>query len=160
MRNFVLVAGTILACSGCVAASSPEPVISQVTTKVASDDPNCREYTALATIGDKQQPVVGRACQQRDGSWKVTEGTPEQPGQYAAVYPPPYGYYYPDYDPWFWGPPIGLSLGAVVFLDRAHHFHRFPGFHRFAHGGFHGGFHGEFHHGGFGHGGLGGMHRG
>jgi surface antigen len=112
-------------------------------------------------MGDTQQPIVGRACQQTDGSWRVAEGTPEQPGQYVAVYPPAYGYYYPGYDPWFWDPPIGLSLGAVVFLDRAHHIHRFPTFHRhFAHGGFGhagwGGFHPGLGHGGWG----GGMHRG
>jgi hypothetical protein len=64
--------------------------------------------------------------------------------------------YYPYYDPWFLGPPIGLSLGgSFVFVDRFHRFHRFH--HQFAHDGFR---HDGFMHGGFGRGGMGGMHHG
>lgn len=158
MRKFGLVAGAVLACSGCVAAAPPEPMISSVTVTPARDDPACRDYTALATIGGTQQRVVGRACQQSDGSWRVREGTPQQPGQYMAVYPaPPYSYY----DPWSWGPPIGLSLGSVIVLDRDRHFHRFRNFHHFAFdrprdrfrvGGMHHGFMDGMHHG-FGRGG-------
>src|SRR5271165_6624359 len=70
---------------------------------------------------------------------------------------PAYGY-----DPWLWGPPIGFSIGAFVFVEhghghRFHDFHR-PGgfaFHEFHHEGFHhdgsihnGSIHNGFHHGG------------
>jgi len=183
MRQLIPLAGVVLACSGCVQAPlrPAEPVISQVTERVAADDPNCQEYTAQATVDGQQQEIVGRACRQADGSWRIAEGPPGEPTQFQTVYGPPLSYtygsiypYYPYYDPWFWGPPIGLSFGgSFVFVDRFHHFHRF---HReFAHDGFghfgfrhdrfeHDGFHDGFEHDGFGHGfggrGMGGMHHG
>jgi surface antigen len=175
MRSLIAIAGLILTGPGCVQAPlpSPEPVISQVTERVAADDPSCREYTAQATIDGRQQEIVGRACQQSDGSWRIAEGPPGQPSQFQTVYGPPLSYaygfsspYYPYYDSWLWGPPIGLSFGSsFVFVDRFRHFHRFR--HGFAHDGFrhfgfaHDGFgHDGFGHDGFGHGGMGGMHHG
>ena len=161
MRALVGSAVLALLCSACVAAPppAPPPVASAITgfqTKVAADDPNCRDYTGQAMIEGTSQPVVGRACQQPDGSWRVAEGTAANPNQYVAVYPPPTypvyypGYYYADYwpyDPWFWDAPFGFG-GGFVFFD--HHFHGGHGFH--GGGGFHDGGGGSFHGGG-------GMHR-
>ena len=131
--------------------------VTDFQSKVAADDPNCRDYTGQATIDGKEQKIVGRACLQSDGSWRVAEGSPENPSQYTAVYPayaPSYypGYYYSDYyDPWFWDPPFFFG-GSFVFFDHRFHHHDH---------GFHGG-HGHFmHHGGMGHATMGGMgHRG
>jgi hypothetical protein len=143
MRIYLLAAGAMLACTACMAAQATEPDVSQVTENVAADNPDCRDYKATATVDGTEQQIVGRACRQQDGTWKITEGPPARPAEYGAVYvPPAYGYYpsygyYPAYDPWFWGPPIGLSLGAFVFVDRDHHIHRFHGFRHFASPGFH-----------------------
>ena len=181
LGRFAPVSVIVLACTGCVTAYSSEPVFTQVTSQVAVDDPNCRDYSAQVMIERRQQQIVGRACQQSDGTWRIVEGPPGQPPQIVVGYtPPPYAYY-PYYDPWLWGPPIGLSLGAsVVFVDRFRGFHHF----RFAHGreglfahrhddfrfagrdgfrseDFHHGF-GGMHHGfgGFGHTAMGGGHHG
>jgi hypothetical protein len=167
MRDYLLAAAGVLACTACAAAPPPEPVISQVTVKAGADNPDCRDYKVTATLDGAEQQIVGRACRQQDGSWKITEGPPAQLPPYTAVYEPaPYGLY-PGYDPWFWGPPIGLSVGAFVFVDRDHHIHHFRhfphsalhGFHRdFDHDRFSGG--GARFHRGFEGGGFGGMHGG
>jgi len=153
-------------CSACVAAPPPVPVaylpppvvpaappaapgdaaapaVSNFQTKVSATDPSCHDYTGEATIDGKPAQLVGRACQQPDGSWKVAEGTTDNPNQYVMVYPAPVyaGGYYPywgdywDY-PWLWDAGFGFGT-SFIFFDR--HFH---------HGGFH---HGGFHHGGFHH---------
>jgi surface antigen len=31
----------------------------------------CREFTTVGTIGDKREQVVGSACRQSDGSWRM-----------------------------------------------------------------------------------------
>jgi hypothetical protein len=158
----VLWSSTTLAllCSACVAAPPPPPVmpvapvalspaVSGFQTKVSETDPNCNDYTGQAMIDGKEEQVVGHACKQADGSWKVAEGTASQPNQFTAVYPAPVypdGYYYPDYfygDPWLWDASFGFGTSFVFFGNHFHH----HGFHRggFHHGGsFHGG--GGFHH--------------
>ncbi len=139
MRIVFGTAALAIACSACVAPPPPPMVISQVSSAISGDDPDCREYTALATIAGEQQQIIGRACRQTDGSWRIVEGTPEQPGQVILVYPPPdYAYPYPPYYPWFWGAPFAVGASFVFFAG--HH-----------HGGHHG------HHGG--HGSHGGHHR-
>ena len=40
------------------------------TYEVASGDV-CREYQQTVTIGGKTQTVVGRACRQADGTWRI-----------------------------------------------------------------------------------------
>jgi hypothetical protein len=139
MRQFASVVSFILACTGCVVAPEPQPLFSAVTSDVAPDDPHCRDYRALATVDGQPQEIVGRACQQSDGSWRIVEGPSRAPPQMLALYaPPPYAY-----NPWLWDFPIGFSLGAsVVFVDRQHHFHHMQvanGLRRFhfANGGFH-----------------------
>lgn len=188
MPRIVLLASLALACSGCAPAPAPvaivpAAVVSGATVTVSPGNPACRDYTAQVIIDGEAKKVVGHACQLPDGSWRVAEGTPEQPSRIVFIYPGPA---YPDYvyAPWFWGPPIGLSFGALVFVDHRHqlrhvdrfhhfdHFHRFDGAHRFDEthnfGDFHrlGGFGGFRHfgfnsfHGSFAHGGWGGMAHG
>lgn len=144
MRRLIFAATALaLSCSGCVEPPPPPVVIAPVSAKVAADDPNCREYTAVATIAGEQQQIVGRACRQADGSWKIVEGTPEQPGQVILVYPPPSpDYAYPPSYPWFWGPPFAVGASFVFFTGHGRHFaghHHFRG-HGHGHGG--GGSHG------------------
>ena len=133
------ITATLLVCGGCVAQPVPpsEPVINQVEYRPDPNDPNCCVYTAQATVNGVPQQIVGRACRQPDGTWRIVEGTPGQPEQYVAIYGPPPYTWYPDYCPWgcdwwWWGPPIGLSLGTFVVVDRDHHFRQFHHFHGFA----------------------------
>lgn len=124
MRSALVAATALaLASSGCVESPPPPVVITPLSDTVAADDPNCREYTAIATIEGEQQQIVGRACRQPDGSWRIVEGTPEQPGQVILVYPPPspdYVYPYPSY-PWFWGPPFAFGASFAFFSGHGHH---------------------------------------
>lgn len=121
MRKVILITGLALSFSGCV-ASPPPPVISQVVTATPPDNLLCRDYTAQATIQDKPQTIVGHACQQPDGTWRIVESLQGQAGQYDTVYVPPPDVYYSGYDPWLWEPPIEVSVGAFVFVDHDHHF--------------------------------------
>jgi hypothetical protein len=135
MRRTICLAVVISACSGCVSAP-PEPVQPMIfgeNTTGAADDPNCREYKGQAMIGGQEQQLVGRACRQSDGTWKIVEGTSEHPAQVVTVYtPPPYSAY-PYYDPWLWGPPFGLGFGASFAFFGGHH----HGFHHDHDGGRH-----------------------
>jgi hypothetical protein len=79
MRNYLLAVGGMLACTACVAAPPPEPVISQVTMNAGADNSDCRDYAVTATLNGTEQQVAGRACRQQDGSWRITEGPPAQP---------------------------------------------------------------------------------
>ena len=145
MRPLFGATALVLACSGCVEAPPPPVVITPVSSTIAGDDPNCREYTAVATIAGEQQQIVGRACRQADGSWRIVEGTPEQPGQVILIYPPPTDAYpYPPDYPWFWGPPFAVGTSFVFFAGHHHGGHHHGGHHRGHghHGGSHGGHHG------------------
>lgn len=154
MRPSTLLPCFFVVCTSCAAAPASEPIVTQATMIVSPNDPACRDYTAQAIIDGTPQTLVGHACQQADGSWRVTEGFPGQPQQVVAVYPPEPYLAYP-YDPWLWGPPVGLSIGAFVFVDHAHRIHNFGhahafGFHGFRRAGLRhaGSSHGAFHHGG------------
>jgi surface antigen len=138
----------LLVCAGCATSQQTDPAFTQVSEQAVPNEANCHDYSATATIDGKPQTIVGRACQQADGSWRVSESVSGQPTQYVVTYqPPPYAEY-PYDEAWLWGPPLGFSLGAVVFVDHDHHFHRFHAFDHFHHFGF-GGMHHEFaHHGG------------
>ena len=153
MRSGIIFGGVFLACAGCYAAP-PEPAVNQATMTVSPANPTCRDYTVQATADGKPETVTGHACRQADGSWRVAEGVAGQPQQLVQVYPPVYPSYV--YDPWFWGPPVGFSIGAVIFVDHGHG-HRFHTFHHgrgvaFHNHGFF--FHGNQPHAGFSHGGF------
>jgi hypothetical protein len=127
-----------------------------------SVQPTCNSYTVPLTVGGQPQNAVVEACQQADGSWRVTQTTPGLPPQVyevpppaASPYPSPYSYPeaypYPDFYDWGWGwdgAPWFFGLGpSIVLVQRFNHFH-----HGFAHAhGFRHGFGRGFGHG-FGHG--------
>ncbi len=153
MRPALGLVALLIACAGCTAEPEPPPPpFSEIMMTPLPNDPNCREYQAQALVGGQPQMIVGKACLQSDGTWRVVEGTPQNPNQMTMIYPPypyygGYGYGYPYYDgvydPWDWGPPIGFSVGTVFFVGKnGHH----DGHH--GHGGYHGGYHGGGHGGG------------
>jgi hypothetical protein len=128
MRLGMLAALLAIGCSGC--ATIPPPTqVSQATT-VAPSWLECRDYSSPGTIGGSQQTLIGRACRQPDGSWRIDDGaaSASQPGQVIAVPAPPayFPYYpaYPYYAPWFWGPSFGLGASFVFGGHHHHHFHR------------------------------------
>jgi hypothetical protein len=157
-----------MAAAMAVAVTQPTPLAAStlpVQYQQAQDavPANCREFTAAVMIGGQPQQAVGQACEQPDGSWRITETVPGLPPQdytlpAQAIYPPPYPYPYYSYpysypyywsDPWLYGSPF--FGGAFFFGDG---FHRRDGFrhfdgHRDFHRGFGRNFDGRFHGGGF-----------
>jgi hypothetical protein len=149
MRRFSILA-MILACGAC----QPLPEAMVATTPAAAENPGtqpaaavpaCDSYTVPVTVGGQQQQAVVEACQQPDGSWRITQNTPGLPPQVYEVpaptyspYPYPVGYAYPDYFPYGWGSPWYFGLApSIVVAQRFNGFHH--GFHRgFAHGPGHG----------------------
>ena len=131
MRPIILAISLVLPCVGCVAAPPPEPVISEVTTKASPDNQACHGYTAQAVIDGKLQPIVGRACQQPDGTWIIVEG-PAETGLtntspcmchlHTLITPMSIHGFGPHR--------LGSALARFIFVDHDHHFH--DG-HRFAH---------------------------
>ncbi len=105
-----------------------------------------------ATINGQPEPLIGRACRQPDGSWRISEDVLGRASPTEVAYlPAPYAYPVQD-DALLWAFPIGFSIGIPFFVDVHHRLHGFPAFHHFARdGGFaHGGHFGGFR-GGFGH---------
>ena len=108
-----------------VVAPPPQQQASALASP-ASGQEYCREYTSQAVIDGKPQDMVGTACQQPDGRWKLVDGTAPAPdGQQASPppavaypypYPYPYYYYYPY--PTYFGPSVG-----IFFHGRFHHHH-------------------------------------
>lgn len=50
--------------------------ITPIRTYQAPSGQNCREYRHDVRIGDKSETVIGTACRQTDGTWKVvSDGT-------------------------------------------------------------------------------------
>jgi hypothetical protein len=143
------------ALTGCAAQVAPSAAdLAPAQTQIAQGEPqsgpqNCHEFTVQVMVGGQPQQAVGQACQQPDGSWRITQNTPGLPQQvytlppqaiYLSSYPEPYYWW----DPWFYGPSFFVR-GPVFFAHGFHHFHHHEGFHHggFSHGGFgHGGFHG------------------
>ncbi|MGF6778093.1 hypothetical protein [Paraburkholderia sp. GAS334] len=121
MRNIIglgAVLGTCIACT--------TPVASQSMAEDPLNDPalTCRTVVGEAEIDGAMQQIMGRACRQPDGTWQIVQGTDSSE---TAIYPvPAYPYYpyYPYYDPWYWGPPVTIGVGAsFIFVDHFHHFH-------------------------------------
>jgi hypothetical protein len=124
MRSLLFVTCLSLCCAACTLP--PAPYISNVSTTVPPDAPNCQVYTAQVTVDGTTQPIAGRACLQPDGTWQIVEAVPGVPPAMAVYTPPPYAYQ-AFYDSWLWGPPLGFSAGGFVFVDRHHHIHDFHG---------------------------------
>jgi hypothetical protein len=124
MRNLLFATSLGLCCAACTVP--PAPAISNVTTIVPPDAPNCQDYTAQATVDGTTQPITGRACKQNDGTWQIVESVPGVPPAVAVYTPPPVAYQ-TFYDPWLWGPPLGFSAGVFAFVDGRHHVHHFDG---------------------------------
>jgi hypothetical protein len=148
MQNSCLAMMLLLVCAGCAHPSMP-PVVTNVTVAPNTAATPCRDYSLAVTNGDKPQTVLGHACKQPDGSWRITEGPPEAPAQFQTVYWPPDAVDYDD-APWLWDAPFGFSLGFPFFLDVHRHFHAFGHLHggnfgHFGMAGFSGRSHG-FHH--------------
>jgi hypothetical protein len=153
MRRLSILA-MVLACGAC------QPVLEATVagTPAAAENPDaqpaatppaCSSYTVPVTVGGQPQQANVEACQQPDGSWRITQNTPGLPLQVYEVpapppspYPYPAGYAYPDYFSDWWGSPWYFGLAPSIFV--AQRFNRF-----------HHGFHGGFAHGsgrsGFGH---------
>jgi surface antigen len=118
MRNILGIGTALVALAGCVA-----PVASQTQAYDApSDAASCRDIAGQAEIDGVMQRIVGRACPQPDGSWRIVQDSGAVVVVPAAGYPYyPYSYY-PYYDPWYWGPPVGFGA-SFIFVDRFHHHH-------------------------------------
>lgn len=156
MRSFImdnlLRFGTLLVCLGFAA-----PALAQMydESPAPASSANCQPVVGQAEIDGTMQQIVGRACQQADGTWQIVQN-PDG----TVLWYPVEAYPYPG--PWWWGPPIFIGSGvSFIFVDRFHHFHHFDYFHP-DHGHFGGPMGLGFHHGPFPGGGMhgfGGMHR-
>jgi hypothetical protein len=158
MRRLSILA-MVLACGACqplpgATVAGATAAAENPSAQPAAAEPACSDYTVPVTVSGEQQQASVEACQQPDGSWRITQNTPGLPPQVYEVpaptpspYPYPAGYAYPDYFPYWWGSPWYFGLGPSIFVVQR--------FNRFHHG-FHHGFHGGFAHGsgrsGFGHG--------
>jgi surface antigen len=113
MRNILGIGTALVACFGYAA-----PVASQTAAYDAPppDAAPCRDIAGQAEIDGVMQRIVGRACLQPDGTWRIGQDS----GTVVVVPAPAYPYY----DPWYWGPPVVVGVGAsFIFVDRFHHFH-------------------------------------
>jgi hypothetical protein len=163
-RISLLVAAMALACGACQplpdatlvapTAGQPQPAPA-ASAQSPSALPACTRYTVPLTVGGQPQQATVEACQQADGSWRITQTTPGLPPQVYEVPPPQYssypsaytypgGYPYPDFSnysdwaDWGWGGwgggPWFFGLApSIVVVQRFNHFH-----HGFAHGFGHG----------------------
>jgi surface antigen len=117
MRNILGIGTALVAGFGCAA-----PVASQTAAYDAQppEAAPCRDIAGQAEIDGVMQPIVGRACLQPDGTWRIAQDS----GAVVAAPVLAYPYYGPWYwGPWYWGPPV-VGVGAsFVFVDRFHHFH-------------------------------------
>ena len=97
MRRLSILA-MVLACGAC----QPLPEATVAGTTVAAENPDaqpalaepaCSSYTVPVTVGGQPQQASVEACQQPDGSWRITQNTPGLPPQvYDVPAPPPSSY--------------------------------------------------------------------
>jgi hypothetical protein len=136
----LIIPAMVLACGACQPLPDATVAAENPGAQPSAAQPACDSYTVPVTVGGQQQAVV-EACQQPDGSWRITQNTPGLPSQVYEVpapayspYPYPVGYAYPDYFADWWGSPWYWGLAPSIFVvQRFHGFHN--GFHRgFAHG--------------------------
>jgi hypothetical protein len=150
-RISTLTTAVALACGACQplpdaslgarTAGQPQPTPT-AGTQPPSAQPACSSYTVPVTVGGQPQQAVIEACQQADGSWRITQTTPGLPPQvydvpapaaspYPSAYSYPGAYPYPDFSPdwgwndWGWGgSPWFLGLApSIVVVQRFNHFH-------------------------------------
>jgi surface antigen len=137
----------------CAAFAASAPLFAQSFDDSMSSDArsNCRAIAGQAEIDGTMQQIVGRACLQSDGTWRIVQSDDGSVLTYPIAD-------YPYVDPWYVGPPVFIGVGVgFIFVDRFHHFHRYNRFNQMNHyhvrGGYAGGFHGGGHmyaHGGMG----------
>lgn len=95
-------------------------------------EPYCREFTKVVTVGGQNAPAYGKACYQPDGSWQiVSDDIPrDQPVQYVpqgnyVEYQPvaqPVAYYEPTY----YRAPTVFSLNFNSWNpNRTHYYNRY-----------------------------------
>ncbi|CAM2172614.1 Surface antigen [Paraburkholderia sacchari] len=110
---------TLLACLGSSATALAQPY-DELPVPVYST--RCRAIIGQAEIDGVAHQIVGRACQQSDGTWQFVQN-PDG----SVLWYPVDAYPYPD--PWYWGPTVFVGVGATfIFVDRFHHFHHFDRF--------------------------------
>ena len=149
----ILITGAALLCAGCIvqppprayyppppqqayAPPPPPPAYAPPPEAYAPPPQNCREYNAQIMVDGQPQPAYGWACQEPDGSWKISRDVPGQPPQvYVVPANPSYpvGYPYWAYDP-YWGPRLAIG-GTFIFgggrgFRHHHEFGRDRGFRR------------------------------
>jgi hypothetical protein len=135
MRRLTIPA-MVLACGACQPVTEATVTADGPGVQPTAAAPACDSYTVPVTVGGQQQQAVVEACQQSDGSWRITQNTPGLPPQIydvpaptAPPYPFPAGYAYPDYFADWWGSPWYLGLAPSIFVvQRFNHFNN--GFHR------------------------------
>lgn len=101
-------------CAACVVAPAGTPV----AYAPAAAPTNCRDFKTTIQVDGRSQDATGVACEQPDGTWKVT--SPATAAALAAPPPPtvayaPYYYPYPPYyyDPYYYyGPPVTVGIGV------------------------------------------------
>ena len=104
-----LITAAVLACGACQPLPSTLPSATQpASAQPPVTQPSCNSYTVPVTVGGQPQQAVVEACQQADGSWRITQTTPGLPPQvydvpapayspYPSAYSYPESYSYPDF---------------------------------------------------------------
>jgi len=140
----------------CLGFSAPTLAQTYYDSSVPAGNSNCRAVVGQVEIDGTMQQIVGRACLQSDGTWRIVQSPDGSVPWYSVV-----AYPYPD--PWYWGPPLFIGGGvSFIFVDRFHHFRHFDHFHQMDHNHFGVRFGEGFHRGPFPGGGMHGfgeMHR-
>jgi surface antigen len=137
--------GTLLVCLGFSGLAHAQ---TDDGPPVPAQSAECRAIAGQTEIDGATQQVVGRACLQPDGTWQIVQS----PDGSVLMYPVD-AYPYPD--PWYWGPPLFIGVGAsFIFIDRFHRFHHFDHFHQMDHSRFGARTGAGFHHGPFPGGGM------
>src|SRR5262245_1045088 len=110
----ILTTAIVLACGACQPLPNALPsTVQPASAQPPATEPSCNSYTVPVTVGGQAQQAVVEACQQADGSWRITQTTPglppqvyEVPAQQYAPYPSalayPEAYPYADFSP-YWG---------------------------------------------------------
>ena len=91
------------------------PAMSQFTSTPIAGLPECKQYSATATVGGKPQPLTGEACRQPDGSWHIAEQPAGGTVLYQTIYWPPAGDI--AYDACFDGPYVAGPYVAPCLYD-------------------------------------------